>query len=54
MTYRVGVDIGGTFTDFAVLDDANELYTLKVFSDADATRARSDRRASSAEEALWH
>ncbi|MBN8957296.1 MAG: hydantoinase/oxoprolinase family protein [Rhizobiales bacterium] len=32
MTYRVGVDIGGTFTDFAVLDDANKLYTLKVFS----------------------
>jgi N-methylhydantoinase A len=32
VTYRVGVDIGGTFTDFAVLDDANRLYTLKVFS----------------------
>jgi N-methylhydantoinase A len=32
MTYRVGVDIGGTFTDFAVLDEANRLYTLKVFS----------------------
>jgi len=32
MSYRVGVDIGGTFTDFAVLDEANRLYTLKVFS----------------------
>jgi N-methylhydantoinase A len=32
VTYRVGVDIGGTFTDFAVLDDASKLYTLKVFS----------------------
>jgi N-methylhydantoinase A len=32
MSYRVGVDIGGTFTDFAVLDDAHQLYTLKVFS----------------------
>jgi N-methylhydantoinase A len=32
MTYRVGVDIGGTFTDFAVLDADNRLYTLKVFS----------------------
>lgn len=32
MAYRVGVDIGGTFTDFAVLDDDNRLYTLKVFS----------------------
>jgi N-methylhydantoinase A len=32
MNYRVGVDIGGTFTDFAVLDAANRLYTLKVFS----------------------
>ena len=32
MTYRVGVDIGGTFTDFAVLDGAHRLTTLKVFS----------------------
>lgn len=32
MQYRVGVDIGGTFTDFAVLDEANKLYSLKVFS----------------------
>ena len=31
-SYRVGVDIGGTFTDFAVLDGANRLTTLKVFS----------------------
>ena len=22
MTYRIGVDIGGTFTDFALVDDA--------------------------------
>lgn len=33
MGYRVGVDIGGTFTDFCVLDEgSNRLYTLKVFS----------------------
>src|SRR5262245_18758723 len=32
MTYRVGVDIGGTFTDFAVLDDEHRLHTFKVFS----------------------
>jgi N-methylhydantoinase A len=32
MNYRVGVDIGGTFTDFAVLDESNQLFTLKVFS----------------------
>jgi N-methylhydantoinase A len=32
MSYRVGVDIGGTFTDFAALDDQNKLYSVKVFS----------------------
>lgn len=37
MTYRVGVDVGGSFTDFAVLDAAtNRLATLKVFSRPDA------------------
>jgi len=37
MTYRVGVDVGGSFTDFAVLDTAtNSLATLKVFSRPDA------------------
>ena len=23
MTYRIGADIGGTFTDFALIDDRN-------------------------------
>lgn len=37
MAYRVGVDVGGSFTDFAVLDDqTNALSTLKVFSRPDA------------------
>jgi N-methylhydantoinase A len=36
MTYRVGVDIGGTFTDFCVLDEASHsLSTLKVLSTPD-------------------
>lgn len=33
MGYRVGVDIGGTFTDFCAFDeDSGALHTLKVFS----------------------
>ncbi len=33
MGYRIGVDIGGTFTDFCVFDEGrNELHTLKVLS----------------------
>lgn len=33
MAYRVGVDIGGTFTDFCAFDDvSNQLHTLKVLS----------------------
>ncbi len=33
MSYRVGVDIGGTFTDFCVFDEASgELHSLKVLS----------------------
>ena len=33
MGYRVGVDIGGTFTDFCAFDEASEaLYALKVLS----------------------
>ncbi|MGE0717759.1 MAG: hydantoinase/oxoprolinase family protein [Alphaproteobacteria bacterium] len=36
MGYRVGVDIGGSFTDFAVLDEAdNSIRSLKVFSRPD-------------------
>lgn len=36
MTYRVGVDIGGSFTDFAFLDDrTGEIRSLKVFSRPD-------------------
>lgn len=33
MAYRIGIDIGGTFTDFCAFDDASkELLTLKVLS----------------------
>ena len=33
MTYRIGVDIGGTFTDFCVFDErAGKLHALKVLS----------------------
>lgn len=36
MTYRVGVDIGGTFTDFCVLGEAGgDIKTLKVLSSPD-------------------
>nr|WP_245445187.1 hydantoinase/oxoprolinase N-terminal domain-containing protein [Rhizobium anhuiense] len=36
MAYRLGVDVGGSFTDFAVLDDrTGKLFTLKVFSRPD-------------------
>ena len=36
MTYRVGVDIGGTFTDLCAFnEETNELHTLKVLSTPD-------------------
>lgn len=36
MAYRVGADIGGSFTDFAIFDDQTlEIRTLKVFSRPD-------------------
>ncbi|OAP36364.1 hydantoinase [Sinorhizobium glycinis] len=36
MSYRIGVDVGGSFTDFAVFDATNgRLATLKVFSRPD-------------------
>ncbi len=40
MGYRIGVDIGGTFTDFCVFDEASSsLHTLKVLSRPDAPGA---------------
>ncbi|MBN9428579.1 MAG: hydantoinase/oxoprolinase family protein [Burkholderiales bacterium] len=40
MTYRVGVDIGGSFTDFAVFDERTKaIKTMKVFSRPDAPGA---------------
>lgn len=37
MSLRIGVDIGGSFTDFAVLDDdSRKIRTLKVFSRPDS------------------
>jgi N-methylhydantoinase A len=35
VTYRVGVDIGGTFTDIVFLNDRGELYIKKVSSSVD-------------------
>lgn len=36
MTYRIGVDIGGSFTDFVMLDEeSREIRTLKVLSRPD-------------------
>ena len=36
MAYRVGVDVGGTFTDFCAFDErTNEIHTLKVLSTPD-------------------
>jgi N-methylhydantoinase A len=36
MTFRLGVDIGGTFTDFCLFDDANgSIHTCKVLSTPD-------------------
>jgi len=36
MGYRVGVDIGGSFTDFsAISEETGEVKTLKVFSRPD-------------------
>jgi N-methylhydantoinase A len=40
MGYRVGVDVGGSFTDFAVFNEADEtISTLKVLSRPDAPGA---------------
>ncbi|MFC0218985.1 hydantoinase/oxoprolinase family protein [Pseudochelatococcus lubricantis] len=40
MGYRVGVDVGGSFTDFAVFNEADaSIATLKVFSRPDAPGA---------------
>lgn len=37
MAYRIGVDVGGSFTDFAVFNEADaSITTLKVFSRPDA------------------
>lgn len=35
MSYRIGVDIGGSFTDFAALKASGEVVALKVFSRPD-------------------
>ena len=40
MTWRVGVDVGGSFTDFVALNETDgRLVTLKVFSRPDAPGA---------------
>jgi N-methylhydantoinase A len=37
MTWRIGVDIGGTFADLCALDErTGELHTLKVLTTPDA------------------
>src|SRR3984957_15996701 len=35
MTYRIGIDIGGTFTDFAVLEDAQLVLHKNLSTPAD-------------------
>ena len=32
MRYRIGVDIGGTFTDCVVITDGGSIYTFKELS----------------------
>ncbi|MCC7367846.1 MAG: hydantoinase/oxoprolinase family protein [Chloroflexi bacterium] len=39
MRYRVGIDIGGTFSDLVVMDEAGRVSTLKVSSAPDAVIA---------------
>jgi len=39
MQYRVGIDIGGTFSDLVVMDDDGRVSTLKVSSAPDAVIA---------------
>ena len=43
--YLVGIDIGGTFTDCAIVDRAGKLLTTKVPLDAAGLLARHDGRA---------
>ncbi|SMF31079.1 N-methylhydantoinase A [Tistlia consotensis] len=51
MAYRVGVDIGGSFTDFAFLDEeTGELKSLKVFSRPDEPGAEVTRGVARAAE----
>ena len=38
--FRVGVDIGGTFTDIVFLGDGGERFTKKVSSPSPTTRRR--------------
>jgi N-methylhydantoinase A len=35
IVFRVGVDIGGTFTDIVFLDEGGRLHTKKVSSSVD-------------------
>ena len=35
ITYRVGVDIGGTFTDIVLLGDDGTIHTKKISSSTD-------------------
>lgn len=51
MTYRVGVDIGGSFTDFAFLDEeTGQIRSLKVFSRPDEPGAEVTRGIARAQE----
>ena len=45
MSYLVGIDIGGTFTDCAIVDRGGQLLTTKGALDAARFRARHDGRA---------
>ena len=37
MTYRVGVDVGGTFTDLVAMDDEGKVTVVKTSVDSRTT-----------------
>ena len=45
MSHRVGIDIGGTFTDIVLLDTGGGVFTVKVWTSA-SCRASSASSAS--------
>ena len=55
MGWRIGVDIGGTFIDFCLLNEAtHELHSLKVLTTPDEPGREIDGRTGAAAAAVWH